>query len=134
MNSRSLPLAIGPFALCLLLGGPLLVSDASAIVRPLFQTGQEAHSLDTRPNLLFAIADDWGYPHASAYGAPVIKTPAFDRVAREGILFNQAYISSPSCTPSRAAILTGQWHWRLRESANLHSTLDADIPVYTELL
>jgi arylsulfatase A-like enzyme len=87
-----------------------------------------------RPNILFAIADDWGWPHASAYGDPVVQTPAFDRVAREGILFNHAYISSPSCTPSRNAILTGQYHWRLGPGANLHSTLDPATPVYPLLL
>ena len=40
----------------------------------------------TRPNILFAFADDWGWPHAGAYGDPVVKTPAFDRIAREGVL------------------------------------------------
>ena len=86
------------------------------------------------PNILLAIADDWGFPHAGTYGDPVVKTPAFDRLAREGIVFNQAYISSPSCTPSRAALLTGQWHWRLEESANLWSTLQTKFPVYPDLL
>ena len=47
----------------------------------------------------------------------------FDRVAREGALFPLAFVSSPSCTPSRNAILTGQWHWRLGPGANLWSTL-----------
>ncbi|MEK6236249.1 MAG: sulfatase, partial [Planctomycetales bacterium] len=86
------------------------------------------------PNVLFAIADDWGWPHAGAYGDPVVKTPTFDRVAREGVLFTNAYISSPSCTPSRAAILTGQFHWRLEESANLWSTLRTKFLVYPDLL
>ncbi|MGE4631640.1 MAG: sulfatase-like hydrolase/transferase, partial [Planctomycetota bacterium] len=76
----------------------------------------------TRPNILFAIADDWGWPHASAYGDPVVQTPNFDRLAAEGVLFRRAFVSSPSCTPSRAALLTGQYHWRLEESANLWST------------
>ncbi len=87
-----------------------------------------------RPNILFCIADDWGWPHAGAYGDRVVKTPAFDRVAREGILFQHAYISSPSCTPSRNAILTGQYHWRLGTGANLWSTLDEKTPVYPHLL
>lgn len=87
-----------------------------------------------KPNILFAIADDWAWPHAGAYGDPVVLTPAFDRVAREGVLFNQAYVSSPSCTPSRNAILTGQYHWRLGPGANLWSTLDPAIPVYPLLL
>lgn len=73
-----------------------------------------------RPNLVFAIADDWGWPHAGAYGDRVVQTPSFDRVARAGVLFTNAYVSSPSCTPSRGAIVTGQDFWRLGAGANLH--------------
>ncbi|MFT4589802.1 MAG: N-sulfoglucosamine sulfohydrolase [Candidatus Binatia bacterium] len=87
-----------------------------------------------RPNILFAIADDWGWPHAGAYGDPVVKTPAFDRIAKEGVLFEHAYISSPSCTPSRNAILTGQYHWRLGPGANLWSTLDTEHRTYPLIL
>jgi arylsulfatase A-like enzyme len=60
-----------------------------------------------RPNILFCIADDWGWPHAGAYGDKVVKTETFDRVAENGVLFDYAYVSSPSCSPSRGAILTG---------------------------
>ncbi len=87
-----------------------------------------------RPNILLAIADDWGWPHAGALGDSVVRTPTFDRLAAEGMLFERAFVSSPSCTPSRAALLTGQYHWRLEESANLWSTLQAKFPVYPELL
>ncbi len=87
-----------------------------------------------RPNVLLAIADDWGYPHAGAYGDPAVQTPTFDRLAREGVLFTHAFASSPSCTPSRGALLTGQLHWRLEEGANLWGTLPAKFPVYPELL
>jgi arylsulfatase A-like enzyme len=90
--------------------------------------------VEARPNILLAIGDDWGWPHAGAYGDPVVRTPTFDRLAREGVLFDHAYVTSPSCTPSRAAILTGQWHWRLEESANLWGTLRWDYPVYPEIL
>ncbi len=89
---------------------------------------------EARPNILLAIADDWGWPHAGVYGDPVVKTPTFDRLAREGVLFRNAFISSPSCTPSRAALLTGQYHWRLEESANLWSTLQAKFRTYPEEL
>jgi arylsulfatase A-like enzyme len=87
-----------------------------------------------RPNILFCIADDWGWPHAGAYGDPVVKTPVFDRLAREGILFEHAYISSPSCTPSRNAILTGQYHWRLDTGANLYGALPQSEETYPHLL
>lgn len=86
------------------------------------------------PNILFCIADDWGWPHAGVYGDPVLRTPTFDRIAKEGILFDHAFVSSPSCTPSRNAILTGQYHWRLEEGANLWSTLDIRFPVFPLLL
>lgn len=94
------------------------------------QTGSQV----SRPNILVVIADDWSRPHAGAYGDPAVLTPAFDRVAREGVLFQNAFVSAPSCTPSRAALLTGQFHWRLEESANLWSTLRASIPVYPDIL
>ncbi len=90
--------------------------------------------LAKQPNILFAIADDWGFPHASAYGDPVVKTPAFDRIAREGVLFNHAFVSSPSCTPSRGAILTGKYHWQLKGAANLWSVFPDEFPTYPEQL
>lgn len=87
-----------------------------------------------RPNILFAIADDWGWPHAGAYGDPVVKTPTFDRLAREGVLFQHAYVSSPSCTPSRGAILTGKYHWQLEAGANLHCIFPDKFRTYPEIL
>jgi len=69
------------------------------------------------PNILFAIADDWG-AHAGAYGTQWVKTPHFDRVARDGILFKNAYTPNAKCAPSRAAILTGRNSWQLEEAAN----------------
>lgn len=69
------------------------------------------------PNILFAIADDWGM-HAGAYGTPWIKTPAFDRVAREGLLFTHAYTPNAKCAPSRACIVTGRNSWQLKAAAN----------------
>ena len=88
-----------------------------------------------RPNILFCIADDWGAPHASIYkNDDVVRTPTFDRIAREGALFHNAYVSSPSCTPCRNSIMTGQWHWRLKEGANLYGTLSQEVETYSRLL
>ncbi len=69
------------------------------------------------PNILFAIADDWGV-HAGAYGTPWVRTPHFDRVARDGILFKNAFTPNAKCAPSRACILTGRNSWQLKEAAN----------------
>jgi arylsulfatase A-like enzyme len=70
------------------------------------------------PNILFAIADDWSFGHAGAYGAAWVRTPAFDRVAREGVLFTRAYTPNAKCAPSRAILLTGRQSWQLEEAAN----------------
>ena len=87
-----------------------------------------------RPNILFCFADDWAWPHAGVYGDKVVKTPAFDRLAKEGVLFQHAFVSSPSCTPSRNAILTGQQFYRLERGANLKGPLDAKHPNFMFLL
>lgn len=88
-----------------------------------------------RPNIVFAIADDWGWPHAGAYGDKVVKTPTFDSLARQGVLFENAYVSSPSCTPSRGAIITGQQFFRLEQAGNLWCTWpEGKFPEYPALL
>ena len=87
-----------------------------------------------QPNILLAIADDWSWPHAGAYGDPIVKTPVFDRIAREGVLFTRAFAAAPSCTPSRAALLTGRYPHQLEEGGNLHGFLPERFPVYTGLL
>ena len=89
---------------------------------------------DTRPNILFCISDDQSYAHTGANGDPVIQTPAFDRIAREGLRFTNAFCDAPTCGPSRSAILTGQAIWRLEEAGNIHSTLPAKFATYTEEL
>jgi len=94
----------------------------------------DAESKTNRPNILFCFADDWAWPHAGAYGDKVVKTPNFDRVAKEGILFTHAFSAAPSCTPSRAAILTGQAPHRLEEGGNLHGFLPKKFQVYPDLL
>jgi N-sulfoglucosamine sulfohydrolase len=83
-----------------------------------------------RPNILFAFADDWGR-HASAYARldgpgtmnDVVKTPSFDRVASEGVLFRRAFVSAPSCTPCRSALLSGQHFWRAGRASILRGAI-----------
>ncbi|MEZ5940179.1 MAG: sulfatase [Planctomycetaceae bacterium] len=84
----------------------------------LLPVGSSLSAAEAPPNILFAIADDWGYGHASAYGCPWVNTPNFDRVARDGILFNNVYTPNAKCAPSRACILTGRNSWQLKEAAN----------------
>jgi arylsulfatase A-like enzyme len=101
--------------------------------RPSAAAGQDA-AAPRRTNILVAIADDWSFPHAGVYGDTTVRTPNFDRIAREGVRFTHAFVAAPSCTPSRAALLTGQAVHRLEEGANLHGSLPKSYPVYPDLL
>jgi arylsulfatase A-like enzyme len=91
-------------------------------------------AVPARPNILFALADDWGYGHAGAYGCAWVKTPAFDRIAREGVLFTHAYTPTAKCAPSRAAILTGRNPWQLKAAANHWCYFPAEFKTYAEAL
>ncbi len=71
-----------------------------------------------KPNIMFIIADDWSFGHAGVYGCDWIKTPAFDRIAKDGVLFSRAYTPCAKCAPSRSCILTGRNPWQLEEAAN----------------
>ena len=61
-----------------------------------------------RPNVVLIVADDLGKYEVSSYGAEHIATPAIDRIGSEGVRFEEAYVSSPVCAPSRAALMTGR--------------------------
>ena len=86
------------------------------------------------PNILFILADDWSYPFASIYGDTLLRTPNLDRLAKTGVVFTQAYCASPSCTPSRSAILTGKYPHNLGEGVNLVGKLDTAEITYVDLL
>lgn len=87
-----------------------------------------------KPNILFAIADDASWKHFGAYGCNWVKTPAFDRVANEGILFKNAYTPNAKCSPSRSCILTGRNSWQLEEAANHVPFFPAKFKTYAEAL
>lgn len=95
-----------------------------------------------RPNLLFCFADDWGR-YASVYATvesrasvnQVLRTPAIDRIARQGVLFKNAFVTAPSCTPCRSSLLSGQYFFRTGRGAILQGAVwDATIPTYPLLL
>ncbi|MCA9192892.1 MAG: sulfatase [Planctomycetales bacterium] len=85
------------------------------------------------PNILFAIADDWG-KHAGAYGTPWVNTPNFDRIAREGLLFNNAFTPMAKCAPSRAIILTGRHLWQNEEAGNHMAHFPSKLKSWPEVL
>ena len=89
-------------------------------------------------NILFAFADDWGR-YASAYAGhdgpnsinSLVSTPNFDRIAREGALFRNAFVPAPTCTPCRSAILSGSYFWQTGLGAILIGAVwDDTIPTY----
>lgn len=89
-------------------------------------------SAKERPNILFAIADDMS--HAGCFGDTWVKTPNLDRLAKEGILFENAFVSNPKCGPSRASTLGGRHFWQMQEAAIHWSQWPAKIKIYTDIL
>ncbi|MCH2374361.1 MAG: sulfatase, partial [Planctomycetes bacterium] len=87
-----------------------------------------------RPNVLVAISDDQSYPHASAYGYEALHTPAFDRVAKMGVLFQNAFTPAPGCSPMRAAFLTGRHVWQIEHAGTHASTFPAKYEGFQERL
>lgn len=87
-----------------------------------------------RPNILFVLADDWGCGDAGAYGRTWIQTPAFDRVAQDGLRFDQAYTPNAKCAPSRACLLTGRNSWQLKEAGNHGGFFPLEFTTYVEAL
>jgi arylsulfatase A-like enzyme len=97
------------------------------------------------PNILFLFADDWGR-HASIYaktgGAPgtaqisdLVQTPNFDKIAQRGVLFRNAHVNAPSCTPCRSSLLSGQYFWRTGRGGILVGAVwDSAIPTFPLLL
>jgi arylsulfatase A-like enzyme len=116
-----------PLRQILLFLGAVLLASFSCVSLP-------AAAADSRPSILYCLADDWSWPHAGVYGDKTIKTPTFDRVARNGMLFNHCFSATPSCTPSRAAMLTGQYPHRLEEGSCLWGFLPHKFAVYPDLL
>ncbi|MST00566.1 MAG: sulfatase [Pedosphaera sp.] len=95
-----------------------------------------------RPNILFCFADDWGR-YAGVYGAhesrpspnQIVKTPNIDRVAQRGVLFKNAFVNAPSCTPCRSSLLSGRYFFNTGRGAILQGAVwDSSIPTWPLLL
>ena len=81
-----------------------------------------------RPNIVLIYADDLGYGDVGCYGATAVSTPNLDRLAREGLRFTDAHSAAATCTPSRYAMLTGEYAWRKKGTG----ILPGDAPLIIE--
>lgn len=90
-------------------------------------------SAQQRPNIVFYIADDAGFLDNSVFGKGEVHTPTMEKLAKEGIRFNNAFVASPACAPSRAALLTGLMPARNGAEPN-HSYPTPNIKVLTQFL
>lgn len=153
---KRLTMRIPTFAL-MLIAWVGIIADAGSIIIGSTQLGQIAKAdkpvqgnatddkavatQSARPNFLILFADDWGR-FASAYAAidpdpllSLVRTPNIDRIAQRGVLFRHAFVSAPSCTPCRSALLSGQHFWRTGRGSILQGAVwDPTIPAFPLLL
>jgi len=78
-----------------------------------------------RPNIVVIVSDDHAYQAISAYGSELMQTPHIDRIARNGVLFGKAYVTTSICGPSRAVLLTGKYSHKNGYKSNTDSHFDA---------
>ena len=107
--------------------------------------GKSVAKASRRPNIIFIFADDWGYGDLGIHGSTFCKTPNLDRMAKEGIDFQQFTVNNPVCSPSRTAVMTGQFPARHcihqhfasvehHQEAGMPDWLDPKLPLLTKLL
>ena len=113
------------------------LKNASLLAAGLAGSGTFASSApgqtNSPPNILWLIADDVGPWEFGCYGHPTIRTPNVDRLAREGLVFTHAYVTTSSCSPSRASLFTGKFP-HATGAENLHEPLPADQVILPEIL
>ena len=106
---------------------------AALLLAPSFAMRATAASA-ARPNVLFIIADDASRHFGEAYGCTWVKTPNIDRLAKQGLVFDNAYTPTSKCAPSRASILTGRNPWQLEDAANHQPYFPAKFLSFSEAL
>src|SRR6056297_1026106 len=104
----------------------LLLANAVCSESRLLAGDEATRDEATRPDMVVFLSDDHTWRDSSVYGSPDIQTPNMQRLADAGITFNHAFVASPSCAPSRAALLTGMYPAKNGAEAN-HSRPDPDL-------
>ena len=98
------------------------------------QEKNTSEEIKTKPNILFFIADDASMKSFGAYGDTFINTPEIDKLAEEGLVFNNVYNCNPKCAPARASLVTGMYSWQLKDAANHWPNFPAEFKFYPHLL
>lgn len=88
---------------------------------------------DTRPNILLIVSDEHNPLLSGCYGHPIVRTPHLDRLASQGVVFEQAYCNSPTCVCSRASMMTGRYVHEIGVFSH-HTPLRSDIPTFANYL
>src|SRR5215207_4341989 len=107
----------------------LLAAGVCLLVHP--ENVRSAEQKSERPNVLFIYADDWGWGDLACHGHPHLKTPHLDGLAKAGTDFHQFVVCNPVCSPSRTAIVTGQYPARFlvhQHFANHQSNAERGMP------
>ena len=112
---------------------PMIVALGCGRAEPGSTTAPPRPAADDRPNILFLISDDHSAGDLGVTGNRSIETPALDRLAAEGVLFESAYAASPQCSPSRAAIATGRSP-HATGTSRLHATLRPEHDTVIDML
>ena len=86
----------------------ILISSTILLTLGCNQSTNDNHQAEKTPNVLLIVADDLGYRDLQCYGNPVVETPSIDKLAKEGVMFTNAYASASVCSPTRASLLTGK--------------------------
>ncbi len=118
----------------LLLCTAFLLVTGSAVAEQKADRAPGVGPARTAPNLLLIVTDDESWFEHDIYGHSNLKTPHFNRLAEDGVLFTRGYVSAPSCGPSRAAILTGRNIWELEQGALMLSYFPKKFTSVMEIL
>jgi arylsulfatase A-like enzyme len=115
------------------------ISRRQALQSALAMAAASCNRPRRRPNILFIMTDDHAAGHIGCYGNKLVKTPNLDRLASEGVRFENSFVNNSLCAPSRAAVLTGCYSHinGVRGNSEAKSNiemLNPDIPTYPQLL
>ncbi len=127
--------AVEPMRLHLLCPRPLLIYLIAICAQFLWVAVASIQAAEKRPtSVLFVIADDASRHFGGAYQCDWVRTPNIERLARNGLVFTNAYTPTAKCAPSRSAILTGRNPWQLEEAANHQPYFPAKYKTFSEAL